>query len=284
MSEHQTVQLPAGPLRYRELGDGPPIVFVHGFLVDGRLWDVPAKLLSESFRCIVPDWPLGSHTAAMNPDADLTPPGMARLIADFLAALDLEDVTIVGNDSGGAISQVLVTRHPERITRLVLTNCDSYENFPPFPFNAMGPIAKLPGGMTALALPFRLGPIRRATYGQFAKHPIQPELIEDWLAPSLRDAAIKRDARKFTLGVHKRHTLEAAKHFGELEIPVLLAWAPEDRFFKLEQAERLANAIPHARLETIPDAKTFVALDQPDLLAELIASFVRQGSASSQPA
>jgi pimeloyl-ACP methyl ester carboxylesterase len=279
-SEHLTVELPQGPIRYRELGEGEPIVFVHGFLVDGRLWEEAAQRLSGSYRCILPDWPMGSHRAAMKPDADLSPPGIAKLIADFIAALDLDGVTIVGNDSGGAMSQVLVTRHPERIARLVLTNCDSFDNFPPFPFGTMGPIARLPGGMTALALPFRLGPVRRATYGLFAKR-IPPELVDDWLAPSLTDPEIKRDARKFTLGVHKRHTLEAAEHFGELEIPVLLAWAPEDRFFKLGDAQRLAAAIPDSRLETIPDAKTFVALDRPERLAELIAAFVTQTAAGA---
>jgi pimeloyl-ACP methyl ester carboxylesterase len=269
-----TVELSQGPIRYQEQGSGEPIVFVHGFLVDGRLWADAAAGLGDGFRCIRPDWPMGSHRAPMNPDADLSPPGVAKLIADFLAALDLDRVTIVGNDSGGAISQVLVTSHPQRISRLVLTNCDSYDNFPPFPFNAMPPLARLPGAMTAMALPFRIGPVRRASYGLFAKRPIPHQLVDEWMAPSLGDAAIKRDARKFTLGIHKRHTLAAAERFGELEIPVLLAWAPEDRFFKLGDAERLARAIPDSRLETIPDAKTFVAMDQPERLAELIADFV----------
>jgi pimeloyl-ACP methyl ester carboxylesterase len=268
-----TVELDQGPIRYRELGSGEPIVFVHGFLVDGRLWDGVAERLADRYRCILPDWPMGSHVLPMKPDADLTPPGIARLISDFLVALDLDRVTIVGNDSGGAISQVLVTSHPDRIARLVLTNCDSYDNFPPFPFNAMPPLARLPGGVTALALPFRLGPIARGAYRQFSNK-VSAELVEAWLSPSLRDPEIKRDTRKFTVGIDKRHTLAAAKRFGELEIPVLLAWAPNDRFFKLSDAERLAEAIPDSRLETIEGAKTFVALDQPQRLAELIGAFV----------
>ena len=133
MTETKTVQLGHGPIRYRETGpqDGEPIVFVHGFLVDSRLWDGAAEALSGEFRCIQPDLPMGSHRLPMKPDADLTPPGFARMIADFLEALELEHVTIVGNDSGGAMSQILVTSHPERIARLVLTNCDSFEHFPP---------------------------------------------------------------------------------------------------------------------------------------------------------
>jgi pimeloyl-ACP methyl ester carboxylesterase len=274
-------ELSPGPIRYRDQGEGAPVVFVHGFLVDGRIWEGVADRLSVRHRCIRPDWPMGSHKAPMRPDADLSPPGMARLIADFLAALDLEDVTIVGNDSGGAISQVLVTKHPERIARLVLTNCDSYENFPPFPFGAMPPIARLPGGMTALALPFRIGPVRRTTYGLFAKRPIPRELVDDWMAPSLSDAEIKRDTRKFTLGIHKRHTLAAAQRFGELEIPVLLAWGRDDRFFKLPEAQRLAREIPDARLETVEDAKTFVPLDQPEWVADRIGAFVAATAAGA---
>src|ERR1700750_885128 len=130
-SERKEIQLPAGEIRYREAGEGKPIVFVHGYLVDGRLWDGVVDRLSDRFRCLAPDWPIGAQQVPMNPDADLSPPGIARLIADFLAALDLEDVTIVGNDSGGAMSQVLVTTHPERIARLAPTNCDNHQNLPP---------------------------------------------------------------------------------------------------------------------------------------------------------
>jgi pimeloyl-ACP methyl ester carboxylesterase len=266
-------ELPQGPIHYRDVGSGDPIVFVHGYLVDGRLWEGTATALAGQFRCISPDWPLGSHARPMNPDADLSPPGIARIIADFLDELDLERVTIVGNDSGGAMSQVLVTRHPERIRRLVLTNCDTYEHFPPAPFNLMPPLARIPGAMTALGLPFRIGAIRRAAFAPFAKRPIPNELSASWMAPSASDAGVKRDLKKVTAGMNKRYTLEAAERLGSSDLPVLFAWAPEDRLFKLSDAERLASAIPNSRIETIPDAKTFVAFDQPQRVADAIASF-----------
>ena len=255
------------------MGSGAPVVFVHGLLVDGRLWDGVADQLASWFRCIVPDWPMGSHRLPMNPAADLSPPGMAAIVADFLDALDLDDVTVVGNDSGGAISQVFATTRPERLGRLVLTNCDSFEHFPPAPFNLMPPIAKLPGGMTVLAAPFRIGALRRATYSVLVKHTIDPGLVDAWLEPALADRGVMRDLRKFTAGMNKRHTLAAAERFGQLEQPVLLAWAPEDRVFKLAHAERLAAALPNARIETIEDAKTFVPLDQPAAVADAIARF-----------
>jgi pimeloyl-ACP methyl ester carboxylesterase len=268
------LEIPEGTIRYREQGSGQPILFIHGFLVDGRLWDGTAAALADDFRCIQPDWPMGSHRIAMNPAADLSPPGMATLIDHFMKGLELDAVTVVGNDSGGAISQVLVTRHPQRIARLVLTNCDSHDNFPPAPFGLLPRFAKLPGAMTAIGLPFRVGALRRAAFKGFAKRPIDPAVIDSWMEPSVRDEGVKRDTRKFTVGIDKRHTIEAAEKLAAFDRPTLIAWAPDDRFFKLSYAERLAETIPDSRLETVEDAKTFVPHDQPERLAELIRSFI----------
>ncbi|MBA2240289.1 MAG: alpha/beta hydrolase [Solirubrobacterales bacterium] len=275
--ERRELELDQGPIRYRDSGgEGAPVVFVHGLLVDGRLWDGVAERLAPELRCLVVDWPMGSHTAPMKPGADLSPVGQARIVADFIERLGLGSATIVGNDSGGAISQILATRHPERVERLVLTNCDSFEKFPPFPFNLMAPIARLPGGTAMLQAPLRLGAARRAIYGLLAKRPIAPELVDSWLAPSARDAAIARDTRKLLIGLDKRLTLEAADRLGKFDRPALLAWGTDDRFFTLADAKRLAGVIPAARLVEIDEAKTFVALDQPERLAELIESFVSE--------
>lgn len=267
------IQLPAGPVRYREAGEGKPIVFVHGYLVDHRLWDGVVDRLSGRFRCIAPDWPLAAHRAPMNPDADLSPAGIAKLISDFLAKLELEDVTIVGNDSGGAMSQVLVTTHPERIGRLVLTNCDTHGNFPPGPFKAMPPLAKLPGGMFALALPFRIPAVARAAFAPFTKTKLPKDLIASWMEPAKSDSAILRDAAKVTAGMNKHYTLEAAERLRGSQLPIRLLWAPGDRLFPISYAERLAGEAGNATVVPIPDASTFVSLDQPQRLAEEIADF-----------
>ena len=125
------ITLPQGTIHYRDTGEGPPVVFLHGLLVDGEVWRKVTPLLQGAARSIVPDLPLGSHRLAMKADADLSPAGVARLVGDLLAALDLEDVTLVGNDSGGAISQLVALDHGERVGRLVLTNCDCFDVFPP---------------------------------------------------------------------------------------------------------------------------------------------------------
>jgi pimeloyl-ACP methyl ester carboxylesterase len=272
-SERKEIDLPAGRIRYREAGEGKPVVFVHGYLVDGRLWDGVVDSLSDRCRCIAPDWPIGAQRIAMNPDADLSPYGIAALINSFLAALDLEDVTIVGNDSGGAMSQVLVTRHPERIGRLVLTNCDTHDNFPPGIFKHLPKLAALPGGMSLIAAPFRIGAISRAAFKPFTRTPIPPELIASWMKPGMRDPGVRHDLKKVTVGMNSRYTLEAAEKLRGSELPILLAWAPGDKLFPISYAERLAGEAGDARVVPIPDSSTFVPLDQPQRLADEIAGF-----------
>lgn len=271
--QRKEIQLPQGTIRYREAGEGKPIVFVHGYLVDGRLWDGVVDRLSDRFRCIAPDWPIAAHRVAMNRDADLSPPGLARLIADFLTKLELEDVTIVGNDSGGAISQVLVTTYPDRIGRLVLTNCDTHENFPPGMFKAMPPLAKLPGGMFLLAAPFRIEAVARRAFAPFAKTKIPNDLVASWMEPAKTDSGVLHDAGKVTAGMNKRHTLAAAEKLRGSQLPIRLLWAPGDKYFPIRYAERLKSEAGNASIVTISDAKTFVPLDQPERVAQEIADF-----------
>jgi pimeloyl-ACP methyl ester carboxylesterase len=275
--ERKEIDLPAGRIRYREAGEGKPIVFVHGYLVDGRLWDGVVDRLAGEFRCIAADWPMGSQQIAMKPDADLSPPGIAAIIDSLLEERGLEDVTIVGNDSGGAISQVLVTRHPQRIGRLVLTNCDTHENFPPGIFKAMPPLAKLPGAMTVMAAPFRIGAVGRRAFKPFARTRIADELVASWLSPSVQDRGVMHDLKKVTIGLDKRYTLEAAERLRGSQLPILLTWAPGDKYFPISYAERLAGEAGNARIVPIPDSKTFVPIDQPQRLAEEIAQFAQTG-------
>ncbi|HEX3240180.1 MAG TPA: alpha/beta hydrolase [Solirubrobacterales bacterium] len=271
--QRKEIRLPAGTIRYREAGTGPPLVFVHGYLVDGRLWDGVVDRLADRFRCLAPDWPIGAQQVAMNPDADLSPYGVAAIIASFLDALELEDVTIVGNDSGGAMSQILVTRHPERVGRLVLTNCDTHENFPPGIFKHLPALANLPGGMGLIALPFRSDAVARRAFAPFTKTPIPNELISSWMGPARTDPAVKRDLKKVTVGMHRRYTLEAAEKLRGSQLPILLAWAPGDKYFPISYAERLAGEAGNARIAPIAGSSTFVSLDQPQRLAEEIAQF-----------
>jgi pimeloyl-ACP methyl ester carboxylesterase len=276
------VALAQGTIEYRDEGSGPTLVFLHGALVDGRLWDPVVERLSSRFRCVVPELPLGSHRTPMPADADLSPQGLAALVASFLEALDLRDVTLIGNDSGGAISQLVVGRHPERVARLVLTPCDAFEVFPPKAFKPMVAMARFPRAFRAGLLPMRARSARRLpiAYGWLAKRPIPDDVTDGWVLRALDDAAILRDACKVFGGLDPHALLDNAPQLAEFDGPVLIAWATEDRFFDEDLARRLAAVFRHARVERIDDAYTFVSWDRPDRLAELVGAFVAEPAAA----
>jgi pimeloyl-ACP methyl ester carboxylesterase len=284
MERQHSIDLPQGTIRYRDAGTGPPLVFIHGLLVNGSLWRKVTPMLEGDFRCLVPDWPLGSHPRPMGPTADSSPRGVAHLIADFLDALDLDEVTLVANDTGGAIAQLLVTERPARVARLVLTPCDAYENFLPPAFRPMQWAARVPGLLTAAVQVTRAPAARRSMlgYGMLTKRAIPDEVTDAWVRPFLTERGIRRDTTRFLRAIDSRDTLAAAEKLRDFDRPTLIAWAPEDRFFKLRFAERLAATIPDARLERIEDSLTFVPEDQPARLAELIRDFVGSGAAPQQ--
>ena len=271
----RSVELAQGTIHYREEGSGEPLVFVHGLLVDGRLWRKTTPALASSYRCIVPDWPLGAHRTALKSGSDRSPRGVAHLIADFLQALELERVTIVANDTGGAISQILAAERPERLRALVLTNCDCLENFLPAALRPLQWLAYVPGAYAALGRLAGSARMRRSAlgFGMLSRKQLPDELTGDWMAP-LRRGDVRGDLLATLKAIDKRDTLGAAQALHERPLPTLLAWAPEDPFFKLRYAERLAATIPGARLERIVDSRAFVPQDQPERLAELIAEFL----------
>ncbi len=277
LGESRELTLDSGTLRYFESGppDGPAVVLVHGLLVNADLWrQVVPGLADAGFHTYAVDWPLGSHEHPM-PDADLTPPGVADLIAAFMDRLDLQDVTVVANDTGGALTQILMTRHPERIGRVVLTPSDSFERFFPPMFALLPRLAKVPGGTWLLVQALRLRFVQRLPigFGLLTKRPIPRDTVDSYVLPSRRDGAIRRDLGAFLRTVHKRHTLTAAEQLPAFPHPVLLAWATEDKLFPLSLAERLAGRLPHATIVPIADSLTFVPEDQPAELVRLVTEF-----------
>ncbi|MEU1985403.1 alpha/beta hydrolase [Nocardia sp. NPDC019395] len=264
-------------IRYRDTGSGPPIVFVHGLLVNADLWrHIVPRVAAAGYRCLAPDWPLGSHSIPV-PDANLTPEGVADLIAEFLENLELTDVTIVANDTGGAITQVLLTRHPERIGRVVLAAVDSYESFLPQPFTLLPQLARVPGSVRLMTELLRIRAVQRLpiALGWLSKRPVPPATVDSFFRPSRESAAIRDDLRRFLLHAHRRYTLDAATRFAAVTVPVLAVWAREDKLFPVSFAERLVRDLPNATLDLVDDSYTLIPEDQPELLAERILEFTR---------
>ncbi|GAB3474851.1 alpha/beta fold hydrolase [Amycolatopsis cihanbeyliensis] len=273
------VRLPAGTVRYHDIGDGPVLVFVHGYLVNADIWRELVPLLADRFRCITPDWPLGSHVSPMRREADLSPPGIARLVADLLDALDLRGVTLIGNDSGGAYSQLATANHPERIGRLVLNSCETpWCSWPPGPggFGLLKLAARHPATHRCLYQPLRLSSAWRLpnTYGSLAKYPIEDRVMRGYVRPVLENGPIRFDGRKAIGGVSARFIRQAAQRIPtSFPGPVLCLWAAEDRVFPPEHGKSYAERLG-ASSRTVDDSFTYTAEDQPERMAAALREWL----------
>jgi pimeloyl-ACP methyl ester carboxylesterase len=272
-----TVDIRQGPIHYRVAGPEdatePPVVFVHGVLVNGELWTgVAEALAAQGIRSYAPDLPLGAHPTALDDAAERSPQGVAQLINDFLAALELTDVTLVGNDTGGALCQFLIDADHSRIGRLVLTNCDAFDAFPPPPFGLLFKVASRPGRLRFLMGQMRPAALRHSFlgYGPLVAKPLDAALTRRWIDPILRDKGVRRDTAQFLRSIRPKDLLDVSTRLGRFDKPVLLVWGAADKFFKLDFARRLEEAFPNARLVEVEGGRTFLPLDEPHRLAEEI--------------
>jgi pimeloyl-ACP methyl ester carboxylesterase len=278
LGEATEVETSGGRMRAFIAGSGEPIVFVHGALVNANLWRKVVPILAPDFRCVTLDMPLGSHELAM-PQADLSPTGLADLIAEASGALGLERPTLVGNDSGGALSQIAVSRHPDLVSRLVLTSCDAYDEFPPRFFDVLLWPARYPALARALFAPLRIRALRETpmAFGWLMHSKLDDRAGDSYVLPALTSPEAGADFAQFMRTANGSYTMDAIEKLRSFDRPVLIAWSRDDKFF--HAGERLAADIPGARLEWIDNARTFSMEDQPERLAELVAGFVREPAA-----
>ncbi len=275
--EAQTAATHLGDIEYRDVGEGPALVFLHLVLAEASHWDKMPALLSDRYRCIFPTLPMGAHRLPARSDADLSVDDLARAVVDLIKALQLDRVTIVGNDSGGAISQVLAANYPEVVAGVVLTNCDMYDDFPPKLFSYFSLLPHIPGGMKLAGhalkirafwgLPFVFGRLTNV---------VDAVKIDRWADALLADARIRVDAQKVLSGFRAEVTNCAARALRETNIPILVAWGEDDRAFKPALAERFVEEVPTAELIWISNCKTLVCWDQPEKLAALIIEFMQK--------
>ncbi|WP_406364577.1 alpha/beta fold hydrolase [Streptomyces sp. NBC_00645] len=278
------VQLAAGTVEYQDTGgDGPVVVLLHGVAMDGSLWRNVVAPLRAEFRCVIPTLPLGGHRTPMKADADLSIPGVARLVAEFLDELGLRDVTLVMSDWGGAQALVALGRY-ERIGRLVITSCEAFDNFPPgVPGSNLYTSAKMPGGINLAFKLLKLKAMRRLpmTWGWMSKRPVPHEVMDAWFEPLWTSAEIRRDLRKYVLGVPPKDELIAwAAKLREFDRPALVVWAAEDKVMPLTHGRRLAELLPKSELVEIADSYTLIPEDQPEQLAAHLRSFLLTGRAT----
>lgn len=280
------MELTAGTIEYDDTGGaGPVIVMVHGLLMDGQQWRHVVSALGDDFRCIRPTLPLGAHHQPMRPDADLSLRGLGRIVAEFLEALDLRDVTLCFNDWCGA--QVMIADElVERVGRLVLVSCEAFDNYPPgIPGRMAALSVKLPGGVTMMRRALLVRRLRELpiAFGAMSKRKVPDEVVRSWMEPLAR-REIQRDYRKYAGDTRqgRRDLLAATEALKTFDRPVLVVWASEDRMMPPEHGRRLAQVFPNAQLVEVADSYTLIPEDQPALLATHLRQFTAS-SASSPP-
>jgi pimeloyl-ACP methyl ester carboxylesterase len=282
-----TIELSAGTIEYVDTGgDGPVVVLLHGLLMDASLWDGPLADLSADHRCIAPTLPLGAHRLPMDPGADLSLPGVAGLVGELLDRLDLHEVTLVGNDTGGALVQLLV--HHRAVGRIVLASCDAFDNFPPgLTGRTLALSGKLPPALFGLFMrQMRVRMLRRLpiAFGWLTKR--GDAATARWVRPVTRLPGIRRDAVQTlrSLTRDRRLLLDAARELPAFDRPALVAWAKDDRVMPPEHGRRLAQLLPRGRLVEVADSYTLIPLDQPAWFARVVRELTAQDAPDRPPA
>ena len=269
------IDLSAGTLDYLDTGgDGPTLVLLHGLLMDSSLWDGPIADLSTDHRCIAPTLPLGAHRHPIS--GDLSLPAIAQLVEEFLDRLDLHDVTLVGNDTGGALVQLVLAGKPERVARAVLVSCEAFDNVPP---GLTGKVLVLSGRLSprlfgAFMQQLRLRAVRRLpiAFGWLTKR--GDATTARWIRPVLTSQQIRRDTIRMLRAIDGRAVAEATAAMPSFHRPALVVWAAEDRVMPPEHGRRLAELLPDARLVEVADSYTLVPLDQPASRAGAVRAVV----------
>jgi len=273
------IELSAGTIEYQDTGGGgPTLVLLHGLLMDASLWDGVVADLARDHRCVVPTLPLGAHREAMRADADLSLRAVAQLVTELLDRLHLHEVTVVGNDTGGALVQLMACGDSARVSSIVLVSCDAFDNFPPgLTGKTLVLAGKLPSALFGLFMQqLRLRPLRRLpiAFGWLTKR--GDAATARWIKPLLQQRRIRRDTVRVLRAVaaDKRLMLDAAHRLPEFDRPALVVWASQDRVMPIEHGRRLAELLPHGRLVEVPDTYTLIPLDQPAALARILRDFL----------
>lgn len=278
------VELTAGVLQYDDTGgDMPVIVFLSGLFIGRSMWRSVVGDLCRDHRCLVLELPLGAHRRPMREGADLSGPGLAGLVAEFLDRMDLSDVTLVGCDWGGA--QLLVTNGPAvRVGRLVLLPQESFDNFPPgLPGTMAWLSGKVPGALALALQQLRIRPVRRLAinFGLLSKRPVPDAIMDAWLRPAMGSSRIRRDVLTYLRTTRRGEYVKAAEELRRFDRPALVVWATEDRLMRRDHGRRLADRLPNGRLIEVADAYTLIPEDQPERCAQIIRAFIKETAPTS---
>lgn len=249
-SKRRSVETPSGRVSYVEHGKGPMALFVHGVLLNSYLWRHQLAGLADMRRCIAVD--LLAHGASeIKPTQDVSSDAQATMLGQFLDALKIEQVDLIGNDSGGGIAQIFAAYHPERVQSLTLTGSDTHDNWPPEPFKGFLEMAAhggLRGALEKLLFEkdfFRSEQALGLAYERAQE--VTDDTIEAYLCPFLSSPQRLRDLERFLAAFNCEQTVRVEPQLRTLKVPTLIVWATDDIYFDVTWSHWLANTIPGTR-------------------------------------
>jgi pimeloyl-ACP methyl ester carboxylesterase len=271
-TDELTVQAGGVPVPVRRVGTGPNVLFMHGVYVNGTVWDDVVALLQSAMTCWIPTLPLGGHHQPMGADWQPTLDSIGDMTLDLIDELGLSDVTVVGNDSGGGfVLLALASDRPAlgRISRLVLTNCDSYDHLPPTSFNPLIELCRSdPEAAKGQLQPMLFTEAGRAAFLQSISN---RQLSTERVNAMFGRETVLDDVVKVTATLKPSPEQLAMAWLTKVTIPTDLVWGDADLFFPPSDCDRLAAALPNTTVTWIPDAKTYTQLDAPQELARVIS-------------
>jgi haloalkane dehalogenase len=258
------------PLRvaYTDLGEGAPVVLLHGIPTWSYLYNEVIPLLAEGNRVIAPDF-LGHGYSDRRDFFDRSLLAQTDMILRLMDHLDLEHASFVGHDTGGGVSLIMAVAHPERINRLVLTNVVAYDSWPIDDMIALGNPswrAKTPkevADFLASGLPD----------GIYNKERLTPAFKEGIVAP-YSDEEGKISIIRNASALNTNHTTMLVERHGEISAPTLCLWGVHDPWQTIRDGERLAREIPDARLVRVENASHWIPHDTPGIFADKVAKFL----------
>lgn len=268
-------------ITYIDKGTGTPILFLHGTLSNANTWRKIIPSLSDKYRCIAIDLPIGGHSIALNDSIDLSPIGIAKLIKEFLQFLKIEKAIIVSNDTGGAYAQIFASLYPEKVEKLVFSNCEVQEVFPPKKFKYLIKSVKIPGFTYLLSRTFKIKSMLKSNMmmGLLSDSITKNEISELYLKTFIKNMTIRKNFTDNVKTWSPKYTIEAAEILKKQKFQVLILWGKDDKkLFPIELGQQLNNIFVNSKLILIPHSKTYIQEDQPEVMVKEIISFINQAN------
>lgn len=272
-------------IHYIDEGNGIPILFIHGTLSNANTWRKIIPQLSKKYRCIAIDLPIGGHLIPLSNPVDLSPLGIALIIKDFLKYLNIEKTIIVSNDTGGAYAQVFASLYPENIDKLIFSNCEVLDVFPPSKFKYLTKAVKIPGFTFLLGQSFKIKSLLTSNLmmGLLSNKVTEDELSELYLKPFIENRGVRNNFAANVKTWSPKYTIEAAEKLKTFKFPVLILWGEDDtKLFPLKLAHQLKSVFQNAELIIIPNSKTYIQEDQPEMTIREIVQFIEDSDTKSR--